>query len=350
MSHRKIITAITLLFTLFIQMALPVQTKAQDVDPASAVWIVLDSLNSYRAANGLGPLQVNANLMAAAQSQADYLASTYDIQSGSDGHVGSGGSRPIDRAAAFGYGGGKEIEVSENWAGLGIIGTKPEEVVYTEWWADAAHQNTMLDGNGRNYADVGVGVARQSNVYYYVIDVGVVVSDNPYVPPSGFGNGVYSDGSQQSFTPLETAAPAADGSVTHKVKEGESLTMIAQSYGVDIDEIRELNGMDVGWVLIYPNQDLIIKPKGSETTPGVRATEDTGEPTPTATFAPTYTPRPQTTIAPTGVNAAPIQEPSSTPEPTPASSTQTLGFVIIGVFGIGLLGFLGMLFRRSAAA
>lgn len=351
MSYRKILAAVFILFTLITRLAFPIPTLAQGIDPASAVWTVLDTLNSYRISNGLSALQVNSNLMAAAQSQADYLAATYNIQSGADGHVGSGGSRPIDRAAAFGYGGGKEIDVSENWAGLGIAGTSPEGVIYNPWWADSAHQNTMLDGWGTNYVDVGIGVARQQNVYYYVIDVGAVVSDNAYVPPTGTGNGnnPYGDGTQLVFSPIETAAPAADGSVTHIVKEGENLLTIALSYGVKIDEIRELNGMAEGWVLIFPDEELLIKPKGGATPSGEQATVISGEPTATATLAPTYTPRPQMTKTPTVVNSSfPVVETTS-PEGSPTSPTKSVGFVIIGVFGIGLISFLAYIFRRPPA-
>jgi uncharacterized protein YkwD/LysM repeat protein len=341
--------SISLLLLIFLgQFLQSTHVRAQSMDPASAVWIVLDSLNGYRLANGLSPLQVNSNLMAAAQSQADYLASTYDIQSGADGHVGSGGSRPIDRAYAFGYGGGKEIDVSENWAGLGITGTSPEEVVYNPWWADSAHQNTMLDGWGVNYTDVGIGVANQGTVYYYVIDVGAVTSDKPYVSPSGTGNGnnPYGDGTQLVFSPIETAAPAADGSVTHIVKEGQNLLEIALSYGVKIDDIRQLNGMAEGWVLIYPDEELIIKAKGSTTPSADQATVVAGEPTPTATLAPTYTPRPKSTQT-QPATATPRLIPSATATPEPANPTQMVGFIIIGICGVGLVGFLGFSFKKS---
>lgn len=350
MRLRKLPVVFLLIFIVIGQFATLTQVSAQEIDPASAVWVVLDSLNGYRLANGLSPLQVNSNLMAAAQSQADYLASSYDIQSGADGHVGSGGSRPIDRAYAFGYGGGKQIDVSENWAGLGIAGTSPKDVVYNPWWADAAHQNTMLDGWGVNYTDVGIGVAKQGTVYYYVIDVGAITSDKPYVSPSGTGNGnnPYGDGTQLVFTPLETALPAPDGSVTHIVKEGENLLQIALSYGVKIDEIRQLNNMAEGWVLIFPDEKLLIKQKGSTTPSAGQATVVAGEPTATATLAPTYTPRPKST--PTSANSpTPIIEPSATSQAEPTSPTQTVGFIIICVCGVGLVGFLGILFKRSAS-
>lgn len=321
---------------------IPTYVQAQD----NAVWVILDSLNSYRAANGLPPLQVNNQLMAAAQSQADYLAATYNIESGADGHAGSGGSRPIDRAYAFGYGGGYQIDVSENWAGLGPA-TTAAQVVYNPWWADAAHQNTMLDGWGVNYTDVGIGVAKQGIIVYYVIDVGAVTSNQPYVSPSGVGSstGAFGPASNSSIRLLETAAPNPDGSVTHVVQEGETLELIARSYGVDVQSIQELNNMPTGYVIIYPNQKLIIKPAGSADESEI-PTPTLAGPTATVTPVPTFTPRPRPTRT---LESTPTAEPFiSIPEGNNQLTTrQTLGLVVAIVCGLGLVGFVGLVFRRT---
>ncbi len=334
------ISLIFLLILLFVS-SFPFSVQAQD----NAVWVLLDSLNSYRAANGLPPLQVNNQLMAAAQSQADYLAATYDIESGADGHVGSGGSRPIDRAYAFGYGGGYQIDVSENWAGLGPA-TTAAQVVYNPWWADSAHQNTMLDGWGVSYTDVGIGVAKQGIIVYYVIDVGAVTSDQPFVSPSGIGSstGAYGPASNSSVYLLETAAPKPDGSVIHVVQEGETLELIARSYGVDIETIQELNNMPTGYVIIYPDQELLIKPAGSVDESEIPTATPAG-PTATVTPVPTFTPRPRPTrtMEVTPTSAPLIDVVNSNNQLT---GRQTLGLVIAIVCGLGLVGFIALVFRR----
>lgn len=55
---------------------------------------------------------VNKALMASAQAHSDYQAEIGQVT-----HSGQGGSRPRDRAIAFGYGGGATVYVSENIAG-----------------------------------------------------------------------------------------------------------------------------------------------------------------------------------------------------------------------------------------
>jgi uncharacterized protein YkwD len=342
MSHKITKLAIIIILLTLVTSALPQTVTAQD----DAVWVLLESLNAYRAANGLPPLQVNSQLMAAAQSQADYLAATYNIESGADGHTGAGGSRPIDRAYSFGYGNGLQIDVSENWAGLGPA-TTAAQVVYNPWWSDAAHQNTMLDGWGVSYTDVGIGVAKQGIIVYYVIDVGAVTSDQPFVSPSGVGSstGAFGPSNNSSISLLETAAPAADGSVTHTVQEGETLELIARSYGVDVSAIQELNNMPTGYVIIYPDQKLLIKPAGSADESEIPTATLAG-PTATVTPVPTFTPRPRPTKT---------LDISLTPEPiieivqtkNELSGRQTLGLVIAIVCGLGLVGFIGLVFRRA---
>ena len=54
------------------------------------------------------------------------------------------------------------------------------------------------------------------------------------------------------------STPASDGSVIHKVRPGETLWLIAITYGVKIDEILELNNLPKDSP-IYPGQQLVIK-------------------------------------------------------------------------------------------
>ncbi len=131
----------------------PRSTAAQ----AGSASALIGAVNQLRAANGLPPLQVNSILMSIAQGHSNYQASI-----GSVTHTGPGGSRPRDRAAAAGYGGGGTIFISENIAGGANLSVS--EVI--SWWqGDAPHLNTML---GSQYVDVGAGVAVSGNYVYYL--------------------------------------------------------------------------------------------------------------------------------------------------------------------------------------
>jgi LysM repeat protein len=324
---------------------------------ANEVYDLIGSVNSYRSQNGLGELTTNSYLMAAAQSQADYLAATYEISSGANGHIGSGGSKPIDRAAAFGYGQGKGILVSENWAGVGPS-ISASDLVTSSFWADSDHQKTLLDGWGVNYVDIGVGVAKNGLITYYVLDVGVVDGDSSYTAPS---NSAIINGTQEVtvvFTPLITSTPHADGSVVHVVKAGETLYAIAKSYGVNIDDIRALNNLADGWTLITEGEKLLIKLNGSKTNPSpvpsgtttvsTQAASDTtttpGSIMGTPTLMATYTPRPHATRT---IDATSQSTPTTAPVPSGSGpSSKTLGLIILIVCGIGLLAVVGVNFIK----
>ena len=330
--------------------ASPVQAGSGDP------YALIDAVNAYRNANGLNSLDVNSNLMAAAQSQADYLAATYDIGSGANGHVGAGGSNASDRAYAFGYGDGKAITVSENWAGTSVMSA--EELVYSSFWADAAHQNTMLDGWGTHYKEIGVGVATQDGgVSFYVLDVGVVdgsenysPSNNTYVNPAVV-NGT--DSPTYVFSPLVTSTPASDGNLYHTVRAGDTLSSIAQSYGVTADRIRDLNSIAEGWTMINEGQLLLIKLK-SEITPaaGTTVTPTVGTTTPqtptkTEVKKATSTPGiqlPSPTYAPLAITVVSSQ--TAEPVNLPQSNSRTMGIVLVIICGIGLAGVVAYSFLK----
>jgi uncharacterized protein YkwD len=319
-------------------------TKSVSAGSGSASDLI-SAVNSYRSSYGYSTLNVDYNLMAAAQSQADYLAATYIMGSGANGHVGAGGSNASDRAYAFGYGSGKAITVSENWVGSAVLSAS--ELPTCEYWADSAHQNTMLDGWGTSYQDIGVGVATSSEgVSYYVMDVGVIdetekysPSNNTYVDP-GVVNGTAQ--ATYVYSGLVTSTPNADGSIVHVVKYGETLLSIATAYGVTVDQIRELNYMDEGWTAIFEEEELLIKAKTSTSSTAVSGTgTPTADVTATATNAPTYTPRAAVTRTSMPVVAITVM-PSPTPTPAPGGfSSQTLGIGLVILCGLGLLGVIG---------
>ena len=96
---------------------------------------------------------------------------------------------------------------------------------------------------------------------------------------------------------IELATPAADGSITHLVKSGQTLWAIAVAYKVRVAQIQFLNNLGQT-VVIYEGQKLIIKEAG-----------------------PTWTPVPGTALNP-NLTDTPLQAYTDTPTP-PLSVRQT---------------------------
>jgi LysM repeat protein len=192
-------------------------------------------------------------------------------------------------------------------------------VVSNDWWRTKANQQNLLDGWGTSHSDIGVGIAARDSLVFYVVDIGQRL-DGP--------NTVYAtdeSGKTFSYEPVETSTPGPDGSVIHVVKAGETLQIIALSYGVSVQTILDNNGLKSSNI-IYPDQTLVIKQPAGNTTPGVRLTTT---PAATQTTAPTFTARPPATETPIPTLAPP------TPTPTPTPKTPTQNPINIGTIGLG---------------
>ena len=344
MQFRKVLSTIPFLVILFSLFLNPVAYPVQGAK--STGYDLVNAVNAYRVSMGKEELRINAQLMAAAQAQADWLSANYPIGSGADGHVGAGGSRPIDRAYAYGYGNGATVIVSENWAHDSQL--TAEELVYSSYWADAAHQNTMLSGYGTEYLDIGAGVASNDRSTFFVVDVGRVSGDEGGDTSGGqtYINPLVTEAPINVYQVRVTSTPNEDGSVVHTIQEGETLTSIAEAYGVSTAQIKALNNMQDEWEPIYAGHHLIIKPAGSETQ--IPSTTPTlGEPTATETPIPTYTPRVRPTRTPTPDEAKGTPYDSqATVTPDPLKASHTVGLVVSIVCGFGLIVFLGFLFKK----
>src|SRR5574341_23743 len=91
----------------------------------------------------------------------------------------------------------------------------------------------------------------------------------PTPKPSGGGSGVPAG-------TIPKSTPAPDGSIVHIVRPGETLTGIAQTYGVTIDEIKRLNNLTSD--VIFVGQKLVIKlPDGQSDEPTPEPTEEIAE-------------------------------------------------------------------------
>jgi LysM repeat protein len=262
---------------------------------ASQAYDLIDQVNSLRSANGLPSYQVDNALMAAAQAQSDWQAST-----GSVTHTGAGGSRPRDRAAAAGFGGGAQIFVSENIAGGGGL-TAAEAV---SWWqGDAPHLNTMLSPN---YVYIGAGAASSGGTVYLTILAGYWVGSagSAANPTAQAGTAVSPGGGAPAYSPPQTATPAADGSVIHVVQAGQTLWTIAAIYGVSLADLYAINQMNEN-TFIYPGDKVTIRPASTPTATAT-LTPAPSTPRPTATPSPTRVLRPTATINP-GADAGDLQ-------------------------------------------
>jgi LysM repeat protein len=250
--------------------------------------------------------------MGISQAHAEYMASA-----GSVTHYGADGSRPYQRALAAGYPLAGDLSqggyFSENiTAGNGLSAQSAVE----GWLGDAPHTNTMLS----TYAqDIGAGVATVGGYVYYVIDVGLATGSTPrYTPrPDGtFPTAVY-------YAPLVSTimpnTPAADGVVRHRVTSGETLWLIAITYGTKVDAIRSLNNLAPDAPL-QPGVDLLIFPPGTVTPPPSMRVQ----PTMLALLATATSSAPEVHRGQGGVTASgsPGRSPASAATATPGEAQQ----------------------------
>jgi uncharacterized protein YkwD/LysM repeat protein len=305
------------------------KSRAQAGDPYS----MIDAVNGLRAANGLPAYQVNSILMSIAQSHSNYQASIGQVT-----HIGPGGTRPRDRAAAAGYGGGGTFFISENIAGgtdLSVDGA------ISMWLGDDPHIQTML---GANYREIGAGVAESDGFVYYTIDVAYVAGGGNYTPlPTSQPGGP----TAIPYYAVQTTTPNSDGSIVHNVMAGQNLTLIAKAYGITIAELKELNHLTGD--AIYVGDILIIR---LANTPGPTSTA-TGTSTPTraatATRKPTRTPSPTASpvVATTAaLTADPVQISPGPDRIDRLGNILVIAIVVMAVGGVVLM-VLGSVIRRS---
>ena len=238
---------------------------------------LVNAVNALRANQGLEPYRVDTGLMAYAQEHSAYQAA---IQAGTHQH--SDGSLALD------------LGLLENVAG-GDEGVVTTAVVVNQIWVDAGHRQVLT---GYASGEIGAGLALSGNgqVYYTVVvrpgEEIAVAATQPSAPvPSAA---------------LGTSTPEADGSITHVVRDGESLWSIAIAYDVSIDNIRLLNGIPLDSTVIRVGQRLLIwvtAPPTPVPTEGLASTASdlVGPPTSTSTATMTAIPSPTSTVTPAGI-------------------------------------------------
>ena len=299
---------------------------------------LIAAVNAYRAANGYYELSPNTLVMSAAQTHAEWIVNT-----GQGGHIGADGSDETIRVSWTGYGGGATIQCDENWAG----GSNINDVIYGAW-SDWVHQEVMLNAWGNLYTDIGGGVASSGEGrYVFILNVCKVVGQefSGAVPessepaPNATANPLATADVSNYVYGVTTATPMADGTVKHTVLYGQTLSSIAEAYGITINALRELNNMGADATIIFPEQELLIR---SGTSPieaqGSAAPETEASPLPSSTAAPqTQTLQPTPAVAEELVTATPLA-PQTMPDEKQA--LPPLGLILVVFFGVGLVGFL----------
>lgn len=235
---------------------------------APSPYDVIAAVNALRASYGLPPYIIDPILMMAAQTQADYLASTPGFGSG---HIGPGGTDADARAIALGFPYVQGLDINENWATLQE--GKPIESLIFGGWSDEEHMHTMLHDRGQL---VGAGVAVSGDAAYIILDVAAYWGDAGLTaqPPTS----AYSENSatqyavSQYIAPVLTVLPASDGSITHTVMSGQSLWMIAQHYKVGIERLRGLNNMGTSDTIYIGQKVLVQLPQTATPTSEVTVT------------------------------------------------------------------------------
>jgi len=328
MKFRRLI--LSLVYSLFILILsfLPVGMEIHQVSalaPAVNAYDLIDAVNSLRASHGLPAYTPNSILMQTAQSQADYLAST----GGASGHIGPGGTHPIDRVVAAGYplSGGY---ISENWES-GLKMTAPEAV--NNWMGDAPHQGTMLSSI---LQDIGAGVSQSGDLTYFVIDCGLARGAAIPSTPVGSGTGIIATGgtvvTQEATIAIAiVSTPDGKGDVYHIVQSGQSLWQIAMAYKTTIDKIKNSNSLSSDD--IYAGQKLYISRVGTSTPLPSTATVtlNPASSTPLPTFV-IFTPTPSVTA--TLVPVAPL-------ESSAGAGGAVAAIVLVALAAAGLIAWVG---------
>ena len=315
-----------LLPALFAIVLFPIRFTPVSAAPQTAPspYEVIAAVNALRASYGLPSYLIDPILMIAAQGQADYLASTPNFGSG---HVGPGGTDADVRAHALGYPEVPGLDINENWCAISE-GDSLDTLIY-QCWGDDAHMHTMLHERGQQ---AGCGVSVSGDRIYVILDVAAFWGDaglTAQPTSSAYGGTAAGDYVvSQYIAPVIKATSAPDGSIMHNVMSGQSLWMIAQHYGVDIEQLKQLNNLG-STDMIYIGQKILIQPTSSATA--------------TITALPTIQPTVQQdsifNSTDTPVNT--VQKSStSTPSPYPSSRGRDESgwfLVFFGLFGAGVV-------------
>lgn len=301
----------------FCALAVPQQQVQADSDITA--YDLISLVNSIRTGSyGLPALVVNSYLMSAAQWTAETMAAM-----NADGHLAYLGYADASvRAANTGFGGGKKVFVTENWA----AGYKASLSDIQGWWADELHMYPMTKSE---YMYIGAGVAQTSDgKTYYIVQAGYISGESVAATSDVTYSGTAAATSVASnnwVAAVSTSTPGAnDGYIHHIVQTNQMLSDIATAYGVSVQSIVDLNGLSSADA-IYAGQNLKIM----------------FAPTPTATLTPTPTEQYPTHTPTTNATPTPLHTRTPTPKPSliqqlPKLDRPTFGLLLVVISFLGL--------------
>lgn len=284
---------------------------------------LVEMINELRLNSGVPEIDKNNKLMAAAQTQADYLASTYDTDYPSldEGHVGEDGTSLRDRVINAGYDLNPGMNVVEVWAGEDSEITLTDLIYYT--WAEEDQRADILNTDA---VEIGAGISEsESGSLYFVLNIALEYGSGDSA--SEPGTGVFSTMPTMAVTAavaiVQVAAPGEDGRIVHIVESGQALWNIAEAYDVTVEQIQDLNTFSNDVITI--GQEIVIQL-------GYTAT-----PSPTITV--TSRPPTRTPVPPQTAQAVEIQEEETSDSDEGGFlglSRQTMGLALILICGAGL--------------
>jgi len=102
--------------------------------------------------------------------------------------------------------------------------------------------------------------------------------------PAIYGGSLHPDSIKAIYVekPVQPANPPAGGYVTHVVKSGESLGIIAQKFGVSVSQLQQWN--KINGTTIYPGQKLLIYGKSAAVAQPVTNNESANKPNPSSSI------------------------------------------------------------------
>lgn len=306
-----------LLISWLILLIIPVRNIHAAQQPASEL---IRLINSVRGSNGLSPLVEDSALNAAAQTQANHLATAYGTDRSAivDWHSGPNGIDEYGRASSAGYALGPGWYVAEIVFGGGGSSTANDAL---RWWL-----NSPIDKNAIYYADnvhIGAATSNGDGYAYYVVLFGFEFGSSG-AKQGGVASTIPTTAVTPQVAPVSVATPNEDGSVFHIVESGQALWSIAIAYDISIDQILALNNLKEN-AIIYEGQSLQVR---AAYTPTPRPTETNTPPAPTRTPIPAQT-----------AQAVKTQTPAAESEKSGFLNmdSQTMGLTLILISGIGLI-------------
>ncbi len=323
-------------------LALIVPVGAQD-----AAHDLLLRTNNLRGELGRHTYRWNAQLAAAAQTHANWLANTSRDCNRSDCHRDDAGNLARDRARIAGYPGER---VHENvYAG----GDPSANSAWRFWSTSDDHYRNLISPNN---SEIGIGSATGARGTTYFVQVFGHNSGGPRTGSTSNAGGSEAGQSAPAGPPSYVLGLDKFGNIRHEVQPGQTIGHILLIYGYTWDEypyLLEINGMsEADRLNMQPGSVILVPPKDGTFTPAPAEAQPTETGTAVPTVEPTSAPAEATStstaearptlairIAPAAATAAPTQMRGITKGTEPSSTMAEL--ILLSLAIIVQLGILG---------